>query len=94
MTRRSLFKTAAAAFAGSVLAKLPLAGAIPAEFLRMSSPFQQFQRLIRQECEEIARNLLAFEPNDPFYRALALDSPKTKTTFLGPVEIVLGEKTT
>ena len=30
MTRRSLFKAAAAAFAGSVLAKLPLAGALPA----------------------------------------------------------------
>lgn len=30
MTRRSLFKAAAAAFAGSVLAKLPLTGALPA----------------------------------------------------------------
>lgn len=30
MTRRSLFKAAAAAFAGSLLAKLPLAGALPA----------------------------------------------------------------
>lgn len=29
MTRRSLFKAAAAAFAGSLLAKLPLAGALP-----------------------------------------------------------------
>ncbi len=77
MTRRSLFRTAAAAFAGSLLARLPLAGALPA-----SADLPRV-RGFRPHW------ILMDDPDEPC-PPITTEPELTTVTHLGPVEIVLG----